>query len=87
MKYLYVSSTQGDLIKGKLYTLKELSKITTLPIKKIQHRIMRESTYNNFCKIVTEENLRKSKENQFFKYNSIETPVDFLNDKYLRRAL
>lgn len=86
-KLLYVSNDKFNLKKGQWYTLAEISIASDLPIKKIQDRVRRESLHNAFCEIVTAENLRSLQEKQFFKFNTIETPQQFISNKYLRRIM
>ena len=86
-KLLYVSDQKFNLQKGEWYTFAEISTETGLPIKKIQDRVRRESLHNAFCEVVTAENLRSLQEKQWFKFNTIETPQQFISNKYLRRAL
>lgn len=86
-KLLYVSDQKFNLQKGEWYTLSEISTATGLPIKKIQDRVRRESLHNAFCEVVTAENLRSLQEKQWFRFNTIETPQQFISNKYLRRIM
>jgi len=86
-KLLYVSDKKFNLQKGQWYTLPQISEASDLSIRKIQNRISRESSHNAFVEVVTAENLRPSNEKHFFKFNSIETPSQFISNKYLRQSL